>query len=167
MDAPTRGPLVAVALALLVITPEARQRPAVDRASASRSAPATPAFSARTSWGDPDLDGVWNYATMTPFERGRDVGGKDVLTEDEAAAYKRQTIARRATTVERFTRTSDDTLLYRFTVDDPTTWTRPWSAEVEMTRIPGAIYEYACHEGNERSVTGMLKGTLATSAEPM
>jgi hypothetical protein len=65
--------------------------------------------------------------------------------------------------VERFTRTADDTLLYRFTVEDPTTWTRPWSAEVDMTKIPGLMYEYACHEGNDRSVIGSLSGTLATS----
>jgi hypothetical protein len=65
--------------------------------------------------------------------------------------------------VERFTRTSNDTLEYRFTVDDPTTWAKPWTAEVDMTRIPGPIYEYACHEGNERSVIGSLSGTIAAS----
>ena len=50
--------------------------------------------------------------------------------------------------VERFTRTDPDTVLYQFTVDDPTTWAKPWSAEVPMTKIDGPIFEYACHEGN-------------------
>jgi hypothetical protein len=50
--------------------------------------------------------------------------------------------------VERFTRVAADSLLYEFTVDDPVTWTRPWSAAVPMNRTVGPIYEYACHEGN-------------------
>jgi hypothetical protein len=50
--------------------------------------------------------------------------------------------------VERFTRTDADTVLYQFTVDDPTTWAKAWSADVPMTKIDGPIFEYACHEGN-------------------
>ena len=50
--------------------------------------------------------------------------------------------------VERFRRVDADTILYSFTVDDPHTWTRPWSAEIPMTKIKGPIFEYACHEGN-------------------
>ena len=50
--------------------------------------------------------------------------------------------------VERFTRISEDTIRYEFTVDDPTTWTQPWSAEIPMVRTEGPMYEYACHEGN-------------------
>ena len=50
--------------------------------------------------------------------------------------------------VERFTRVADDTIRYEFTVDDPTTWTRPWSAEIPMVKTEGPMYEYACHEGN-------------------
>ena len=50
----------------------------------------------RTAWGDPDLQGIWNYATMTPLERPRDLAEKAVLTPDEAAAYERQTIERQA-----------------------------------------------------------------------
>jgi hypothetical protein len=50
--------------------------------------------------------------------------------------------------VERFTRVSADTIKYEFTVDDPTTWAKAWSAEVPMTKIDGPIFEYACHEGN-------------------
>jgi hypothetical protein len=50
--------------------------------------------------------------------------------------------------VERFTRVSADRIRYQFTVDDPNTWTRPWSAEVPMIATKGPLYEYACHEGN-------------------
>jgi hypothetical protein len=50
--------------------------------------------------------------------------------------------------IERFTRTDANTLLYEFTVDDPTTWTRPWTAVVPTTKSEDPIYEYACHEGN-------------------
>jgi hypothetical protein len=50
--------------------------------------------------------------------------------------------------VERFTLVDPDTIRYRFTVEDPETWTAPWSGEVPMRRIEGPIYEYACHEGN-------------------
>jgi len=50
--------------------------------------------------------------------------------------------------VERFRRVDADTVLYQFTVDDPSTWTRSWSAEIPMTKIQGPIFEYACHEGN-------------------
>jgi hypothetical protein len=50
--------------------------------------------------------------------------------------------------VERFTRTDADTVLYQFTVSDPSTWENSWSGEVPMTKIAGPIFEYACHEGN-------------------
>ena len=50
--------------------------------------------------------------------------------------------------VERFTLTDNNTITYRFTVEDPSTWTKPWSGEMVMRRIEGPIFEYACHEGN-------------------
>ena len=50
--------------------------------------------------------------------------------------------------IERFTRTDDDTITYQFTVEDPSTWAKPWSAELPMSKTPGPIYEYACQEGN-------------------
>jgi len=49
---------------------------------------------------------------------------------------------------ERFTRVDEDTILYRFTVDDPSTWTKPWSAETPMKKTVGPLFEHACHEGN-------------------
>jgi hypothetical protein len=50
--------------------------------------------------------------------------------------------------VERFTRVAADTILYRFTVEDPATWDKPWTAELVMSKVKGPIYEFACHEGN-------------------
>ena len=50
--------------------------------------------------------------------------------------------------VERFTRVSPDTIRYEFTVDDPETWARPWTAVVPMTKTQDPMFEYACHEGN-------------------
>lgn len=49
---------------------------------------------------------------------------------------------------ERFTRVGPKTLLYQFTVDDPTAYTKPWSGEIPLTKISGKLYEYACNEGN-------------------
>ena len=50
--------------------------------------------------------------------------------------------------VERFTRAAPDTLVYEFTIDDPTTFTKPWTARIPMTKSTEPMYEYACHEGN-------------------
>ncbi|HEV8210840.1 MAG TPA: hypothetical protein VGP77_11990 [Vicinamibacterales bacterium] len=63
--------------------------------------------------------------------------------------------------VERFTRLDADTLEYRFTAEDPSTWTRPFTGMFPMKKTAGPIYEYACHEGNERSMVGMLRGARA------
>lgn len=60
--------------------------------------------------------------------------------------------------VERFTRRDADTLDYQFSVDDPSVWTSTWTAAFPMHRVNGRIYEYACHEGNFRSVQGILLG---------
>jgi len=270
----------------------------------------------RTAWGDPDLQGVWTYATMTPLERPRDFGEKAVLTIEEASSYERQTNDRQASTnatagpdwwdpgtrrlidrrtslivdppdghlpaltadaqaqaasraqarrdrgpeegpedmglnvrclnwatagppmlpgvynnnvqvvqtrdyvvlvnemihdarivpidgrphgtvprwmgdsrgrwdgatlvidtigftgktsfrgaderlhlVERFTRVDANTIEYRFTVEDPTVWTRPWTASFPMRKTDERMYEYACHEGNTRSVEGILRAS--------
>lgn len=50
--------------------------------------------------------------------------------------------------VERFSLQNASTLIYQFTVDDPTVWTKPWTASVPMTKSDEPIFEYACHEGN-------------------
>ena len=50
--------------------------------------------------------------------------------------------------VERFTRLDADTIRYQFTIDDKSTWTKPWTAELAMQKTVGPIFEHACHEGN-------------------
>jgi hypothetical protein len=268
----------------------------------------------KTPWGDPDLQGTWNYATMTPLERPREFGDKAVLTADEAAAYERRTNERQRAAnntagpdwwdpgtqhlvdrrtslvvdpadghlppltpeaqarnarntqarrqrgeldgpedlalnvrclswatagppmlpgvynndiqivqtptfvviynemihdarivpmdhrphgsvpqwmgdargawegqtlvvdtvgfsdrtsvrgsdahlhlVERFTRQDADTIGYQFTMDDPTVWTRPWTAAFPLHHTDEPMYEYACHEGNFMSMEGLLR----------
>jgi hypothetical protein len=61
---------------------------------------------------------------------------------------------------ERLTRVADDMLRYEFTVEDPTVWTRPWTAAIYWKKSGGPIYEYACHEGNY-SLPGMLSAARA------
>jgi hypothetical protein len=62
--------------------------------------------------------------------------------------------------VERFTRTGANTIDYQFTVDDPTMYTRQWTAVLPMGKADGPIYEYACHEGNY-GMEGVLRGHRA------
>jgi hypothetical protein len=61
---------------------------------------------------------------------------------------------------ERFSRIAADTLLYEFTIDDPTAFTKPWSAEIPMISSPGPLFEHACNEGNY-GLTGILGGARA------
>ena len=63
--------------------------------------------------------------------------------------------------VERFTRTALDQINYEITLTDPTTWTVPLTAVVRLKRTADKIYEDACHEGNERVMTGILAGARA------
>jgi hypothetical protein len=66
--------------------------------------------------------------------------------------------------IERFTRVSADTIMYRVTLEDPGTWTRPWSAEIPMLATDGRLYEYACHEGNY-GLPHILSGARFTERE--
>ncbi|MEX2584662.1 MAG: hypothetical protein WD766_15440 [Gemmatimonadota bacterium] len=61
---------------------------------------------------------------------------------------------------ERFHRSDERTILYRFTVEDPTTYTRPWSGELPMIAFDDYLYEYACHEGNY-ALYNVLRGARA------
>ena len=63
--------------------------------------------------------------------------------------------------VERFTRVGADTIEYRFTIEDPTIWTRAWTAAFPIRRTEERMYEYACHEGNARSIVGSFNGARA------
>jgi hypothetical protein len=67
--------------------------------------------------------------------------------------------------VERFTRIDKDTIEYEATIDDPTTFTRPWTVAIPLHRnAEYRLYEYACHEGN-RAVEGVLRGARAQEKE--
>jgi len=66
--------------------------------------------------------------------------------------------------IERFSRTDDNTLTYQFTAEDPTTWDKPWTAEIPMSKAKGPVYEWACHEGNSMIVT-ILKGARVTEEQ--
>ena len=66
--------------------------------------------------------------------------------------------------IERFTRTGADALEYEYTVSDPASYTRPWTASITMTTIEGDLYEFACHEGNY-GMEGILAGARADERE--
>jgi hypothetical protein len=73
-------------------------------------------------------------------------------------------VSPRARVTERFSKMPDGRLRYAFTVDDPDVYARPWRAEMALNPIPGALMEYACHEGNY-SLPGMLAGARHEEAQ--
>ena len=85
--------------------------------------------------------GHWEGQTLvvetTDFNGKHDQIGRPLLSTGEHLSL-----------VERFTRTDSETLLYEFTVADPTIWVRRWTAQMTMKKNPDLIYEFACHEGN-------------------
>jgi len=66
--------------------------------------------------------------------------------------------------VERLTRVDARTLRYQFTVEDPTTWTKPWTAEYTWPATDDLMYEYACHEGNY-AMGNILRGARLKEAD--
>ena len=96
--------------------------------------------------------------------RGRWEGDTLVI---ETTNFSEKNLYRNATPdlklVERFTRTGADTMVYEFTINDPATWTAPWTARVPLEKLDGEIYEYACHEGN-LGLEGIMKGSRADEA---
>jgi hypothetical protein len=62
--------------------------------------------------------------------------------------------------VERYTRVGPDTVKWSVTINDPTTYTKPWTADIMLRSSKDQIYEYACHEGNE-GMPGALSGIRA------
>jgi len=64
---------------------------------------------------------------------------------------------------ERYSLSGPDTLKYEMTIDDPDTWTKPWSLMIPLRRSAEPVYEYACHEGNE-GLAGILAGARAEEA---
>jgi hypothetical protein len=92
---------------------------------------------ARGRWeGDTFVVETTNFTEETNFRGPPRTTRQDITTSTQLKV------------TERFTLVDQDTIRYEFTVNDPSTWTRPWSGEIPMRRIGGPIYEYACHEGN-------------------
>ena len=103
-----------------------------------------------------DSRGRWEGDTLvvetTNFHpQGNPMGGYRMLSDQNLRL------------VERFRRTGPDALEYTFTVDNPTMWTRPWTAMVQWRASKSEVFEYACHEGNY-SLRGMLAGARADEA---
>jgi len=91
----------------------------------------------RGRWeGDTLVVDTTNFSDRTPFRGPPATARQDIFTSRDLHV------------TERFTRVDRDTIVYRFTVDDPTTFVRPWSGEMLMRKMDGPIFEYACHEGN-------------------
>jgi hypothetical protein len=65
---------------------------------------------------------------------------------------------------ERYTRVSPEFIHWQVTVDDPATWTQPWTFMIRLKKTDGFIYEYACDEGNY-SMEGILAGARAEEAK--
>ena len=90
--------------------------------------------------------------------RGRWEGNTLVVdTTNFSSKSNFMTAAEELHVVERFTRIAPDRIKYEIRIDDPTTWTRPWSAEMPLKQSREKLFEYACHEGNYEMVAGMLR----------
>ena len=104
--------------------------------------------SIRQWWGD--ARGRWEGDTLVV---------ETTNFKDRAPAPNIQGSTEAMHIVERFTRLSTNTLRYQYTLTDPETWSRPWSAEAHLPRLePFVIYEFACHEQNY-GVINVVKGT--------
>jgi hypothetical protein len=67
--------------------------------------------------------------------------------------------------VERFTRVEPDRIDYQITIDDPTTWTKPWTAVIRLKKSAEHLYEYACHEGNFEILRDIFAGARVTKKD--
>jgi hypothetical protein len=109
-----------------------------------------------------DMSGRAHFPAAIRFLTGDSIGrwDGDTLVVD-TTNYAKDGVFRNSTTqlhlVERFTRVDAETLKYDFTVDDPGTWTKKWSASIPMARTEQPMFEYACHEGNY-ALEGVLRG---------
>ena len=105
------------------------------------------------------------FRQWTGESRGRWEGDTLVV---ETINFRRETSLQGSTAdtrlVERFTRVDDDTIKYEFTVSDPNSYTKPWSAMVPFVRMTEPLFEYACHEGNY-SLSNILAGQRVKERE--
>ena len=85
----------------------------------------------------------------------------DTTNYDSRTTFRFPVVAETLHAVERFTRVAPDRIDYRFTIDDPSTYARPWTASLPLQGLPDyTIFEYACHEGNY-SIRNVLSGARA------
>ena len=149
-----------IVLSLLIVLCLMTAAEGLVASAAAQQSPASAAGSwvvPRTPDGQPDLQGNWSSATLTPLERPRDQGR--VLTREEVQRIERA----QADVVTERTLASDPNRAppvaggYEFTIDDPTTYTEPWGGEVPMKALHDRLYEYACHEGNY-ALSNILSG---------
>lgn len=89
-----------------------------------------------------------NFNGRNPYRGGRGGGAPQVESSPNMKV------------IERFTRASDDTIEYTFTIDDPATWTRPFTALAPLQKTIGPIFEFACHESNY-GIANILAGARA------
>jgi hypothetical protein len=101
-----------------------------------------------------DSRGRWDGDTLVIETTNFRDDGIGVLSQ------KLQVTDKNLRVVERFRLLDADTLLYEFTVTDPTIWTKPWSGAMTMERTTDRMFEFACHEGNY-GLAGILAGTRA------
>jgi hypothetical protein len=87
-----------------------------------------------------------------------------VETRNVNPAQVQAYISPTGTLTERFSRWSEDQILYEFTVDDPAFYTQAWKGEMSLNRSAQPIYEYACHEGNY-SFAGILEGARVLESQ--
>jgi hypothetical protein len=103
----------------------------------------------RGHWeGDTLVVDSTNFTNKTNFRGPPSMARQDIFSSEDLHV------------VERFTLRDADTIVYRFTVEDPSTWTKPWSGEILIRRTQEPIYEYACHEGNY-GLANILAGARA------
>jgi hypothetical protein len=107
----------------------------------------------RAKWdGDTLVVDTTNFTNETNFRGSPQTTRQDIFASDALHV------------VERLTALDADTVRYRFTVEDPKTWTRSWSGEATFRRWPGPIYEYACHEGNY-GLANILRAARAAESQ--
>jgi hypothetical protein len=114
-------------------------------------------------------DGRKHPADLTPTYNGHSIGHweGDTLVVDTTNFTGKTTFrgsGENLHLVEHFTRTAPGQLMYEFTVNDPESFTKPWTAQIPMARAEGPLVEYACHEGNY-AMEGILRGARKQERE--
>src|SRR6476659_10230724 len=86
--------LAVVSMMLVAVMSAGEQAPAAEKKAPAPKKAASKWAAPRTAWGDPDLQGTWNNGTITPLERARGAGEKELLSKEEAAEVNEQSDTR-------------------------------------------------------------------------